>query len=90
MSTFELEMSVFFIQIEISLFTPLMENRYFSRRFFTCSPVTNTNVTDGAIRPVIDDTKKSINDNQDFTSLSPYSQIRRYKHSHVLVTNKQI
>ena len=53
-------MSVIISEQEISMFTPLMGNWYLPRRFLHAhrSPVTNTSVTDGAVRPVTDDTKK--------------------------------
>ena len=44
---------------------------------------TRTNMMDGAVRPITDDTKKFIEDAQDFTLLSLYSHIHRYKHSHI-------
>ena len=62
-----------------------MGNRYLPRRFLHAhrSPVTNTNVMDGAVRPLTDDTKKLIKDAQDFTSSSLYINTWRYKHSHI-------
>ena len=73
------------IEFEISVIMPLMGNWYLPRRILHAhrSPVTNTNLTDGAVLPVTDDTKKSIKDAQDFISLSLNSQARRYKHSHI-------
>ena len=89
-SAFQWEISVFMIELEISLFPPVMGNWYLPRRFLLAhrSPVTNTNVTDGAVRPLTDDRKKVFKDAQDFTSSSLYSQTRRFKHSDIF-GNKQ-
>ena len=85
MSSFQFQISVFMIEIEIASI------HYIYRKLITSlpilhvprSPVTNTNVTDVAVCPLTDETRKFIKDAQDFTSLSLYSQTRRYKHSHI-------
>ena len=87
MCAFQLERYLYLYMIEIeSLFTPLMGNWYLSRRLLHAhrSPITNTNVTVGAVRhPYRRHKKKLILDAQDFTSFILYSQTRRYKHSHI-------
>ena len=40
-------------------------------------------MTDSAVRPLTDETKKLIKDAQDYTSSSLYSQTRCYKQSHI-------
>ena len=84
-SAFQLEISVFVNEIEISLVTPLMENWYLPRWFYTRTvhrlqiPIWRT----AQFAPLIDDTEKFIKHAQAFTSLSLYSQTRLYKHSYI-------
>ena len=59
-----------------------MGNWYLPRWFLHahCSQVTNTNLMDGVVCPLTEDTKKLIKDYPDFTL---YSQTCPYKHSHI-------
>ena len=55
------------IETEISLFTPPMGNRYLPHQYLkrTVYRLQSTNVMDGAVRVLTDDTKKFVKDAQD-------------------------